>query len=99
MKLGNARRKAVNKSSGDLLAFLDCDDVWLKDKLKLQVSELKNDKTLSLVYSKAEIINENGTKIGLMPSETDAKSGCVFKDLVKKLYSFCFRSHEKKSLL
>ena len=84
LKLGNARRKAVNKSTGDLLAFLDCDDVWLKDKLKLQVSELKNDKTLSLIYSKAEIINENGTKIGLMPSKIDAKSGCVFKDLAKK---------------
>ena len=84
LKLGNARRKAVNKSTGDLLAFLDCDDVWLKDKLKLQVSEFKNDKTLSLIYSKAEIINENGTKIGLMPSKIDAKSGCVFKDLAKK---------------
>ena len=82
--LGQARINAVKKAKGKYLCFLDCDDIWLKDKLKLQVSKLKDDKNLSLVYSKAEIINEYGKKIGLMPSKKDSKSGYVFKDLVKK---------------
>ena len=82
--LGQARVNAVKKAKGKYLCFLDCDDVWFKDKLKLQLSVLKNDKKLSLVYSNAEIINEYGNKIGSMPSKKDAKSGYIFKDLVKK---------------
>ena len=83
LKLGTARRKAVNKASGDLLAFLDCDDVWLKNKLKLQVNEFKTHKA-SLIYSRAEIINESGKVIGLMPDNSKFKSGYIFKDLAKE---------------
>ena len=86
--LGQARVNAVKKAKGKYLCFLDCDDVWFKDKLKLQVSVLKNDKKLSLIYSNAEIINEYGNKIGLMPSKKDAKSGYIFKDLVKNFIPF-----------
>jgi len=35
-----ARNLAVNKSSGDVLAFLDADDLWTHDKLEVQVPML-----------------------------------------------------------
>ena len=45
-KLGNyagiGRNIGVSHSKGKLIAFLDSDDFWSKNKLKLQVKELKD---------------------------------------------------------
>lgn len=35
--LGEARNLAIGKAKGELIAFLDCDDIWLSDKLEKQV--------------------------------------------------------------
>ena len=37
---GAARNAAVSRASGDFLAFLDSDDVWLPDKLAIQIGAL-----------------------------------------------------------
>lgn len=37
-----ARRFGVNKSKGDYIAFLDSDDLWLPNKLSLQVEYIKS---------------------------------------------------------
>ncbi|MCP4652305.1 MAG: glycosyltransferase [Candidatus Omnitrophica bacterium] len=47
--LGIARNKAVEKATGQYLAFLDCDDLWMPNKLSEQI-QLFNDDTV-LVYS------------------------------------------------
>ena len=38
------------KSTGDTLAFLDCDDLWLPDKLKIQSAALSSDEDLDAVF-------------------------------------------------
>ena len=75
--------KAVNESSGDLLAFLDCDDVWLSDKLEKQVKVYRNNVNAGIIYSKANIINSNGEIIGLMPDKLKLPTGDIFPELVK----------------
>ena len=35
--LGEARVNAIEKTTGEYVAFLDCDDLWEKDKLLKQV--------------------------------------------------------------
>ncbi|HXY92324.1 MAG TPA: glycosyltransferase family A protein [Acidimicrobiia bacterium] len=40
---GAARNAAVARAHGEILAFLDSDDVWLPDKLALQVAALEHD--------------------------------------------------------
>lgn len=55
-----ARNKGVENSIGELVAFLDHDDVWLPDKLHLQVKCLEQNKLVSLVYSDFGTFNDQG---------------------------------------
>ena len=43
-KLGAARKKAFSKVSGELVGFLDVDDIWEKEKLEKQVKYFNNQK-------------------------------------------------------
>ena len=58
--LGEARNKAIEKSRGEYIAFLDCDDIWLPEKLEKQVELLDSNRELGLVYSDSYFINQNG---------------------------------------
>ena len=52
MPLGEARNRAMEKASGKYIAFLDCDDTWVPEKLEKQVP-LFNDEKVGLVFSNA----------------------------------------------
>jgi len=49
--LGEARNKAVSVCEGELVAFLDVDDWYLEEKLKLQVDVFKKNVNIGLVYT------------------------------------------------
>ncbi len=51
---GSARNRAVSLARGALLAFLDADDLWPRDKLERQLAALARDPALEAVFGHVE---------------------------------------------
>jgi glycosyltransferase involved in cell wall biosynthesis len=49
-----ARNSGIKCSTGELFAFLDADDIWTKDKLKIQTSLLRANPGLDMVFGQVE---------------------------------------------
>lgn len=75
------RNYALNLASGKYIAFLDSDDVWLKEKLEKQVSFMENNDGIFLLYSR--YLSKVNDKIldTLLPEERLMKRGYVFEEL------------------
>ena len=78
--LYKARNLAIKKVNGELLAFIDTDDLWERNKLELQVP-LFDDTKISLVYSNLWIIKNNLKKKKLF-IKTKSPSGFIYKKLL-----------------
>jgi len=55
-----ARNSGIAHSNGELIAFLDADDLWHSTKLEKQVDVFKRDPTIGLVYTWCRMIDTNG---------------------------------------
>lgn len=58
-----ARQHGVDIAKGELLAFLDSDDLWLPNKLQRQMDFLMQHPEVAYVYSWAQIINREGNAV------------------------------------
>lgn len=54
----NARNRAIAEAHGDFVAFLDSDDVWLPDKLSLQMERFVVAPNLGMVYTGVMVVDE-----------------------------------------
>ena len=75
----NARNHAIGISTGQYIAFLDSDDLYLAGKLELQVAYLDKHPEVGMVYTSAYCMNEEGTL--LSDSYRANKSGWIYKDI------------------
>lgn len=69
-----ARNHGVENSTGDLLAFLDADDLWMPQKLELQVKRLIENPALGLVHCGVQDIDSEGA---LLDEHLDGMEGWV----------------------
>jgi glycosyltransferase involved in cell wall biosynthesis len=58
-----ARNVGAAVAAGDLLAFLDADDVWLPDKLERQAAQFEADPELGLIHCGVETIDAQGRQV------------------------------------
>lgn len=59
----NARNHALSLVKGKYITFLDSDDLYLPNKIEIQVDYLKNNPGTGMVYTSAHCINEQGEMI------------------------------------
>ena len=55
-----ARNIGIEKSSGELIAFLDDDDRWEPTKIELQVEKMTNNDSIGVVYTGQRFVDESG---------------------------------------
>ncbi len=62
-KQGKARNTGIKNTNGDLIAFLDADDIWLPCKLEQQLKIIQ-ETAADLVFSNALFINDENKETG-----------------------------------
>lgn len=75
----NARNEGLKRAAGRYITFLDSDDLYLPDKLELQVAYLNTHSEFGMVYTSAHCIDERGTV--LSDSYIANLSGWIYKDI------------------
>lgn len=88
MPLGKARNLALQKANGDFICFLDCDDIYLPDKLEVQLAAVKANNAV-LSYSGWLKINESGDVLNKFILKNEYKN--QFENLLKS-YKVNFQS-------
>lgn len=82
-KLGAARNSAVKNAQGDWVCFLDCDDVWLPQKLEWQATIIAGEnESLGLVYGQMLVLDSRSTQASRW---SDRISKYKTKTLLKRL--------------
>ena len=80
--LGVARNFGLKYCKGKYIAFLDTDDIWLPDKLQLQVQLMESNDRYALCYGSSITIDEHGNKI--RDRRVENTSGFIFGELLKQ---------------
>lgn len=80
-KLGKARNLALREAKGDYVAFLDCDDIYLPDKIFIQCKAMMQNNSV-LSYGSWIKINEKGEK--LSEHKITNNFGYEFESLLSK---------------
>lgn len=80
----SARNLGLKLATGEVIAFLDSDDIWLKYKLTRQIDILSANKNIGLVYG--QFINRDLSVDGKQNEKfmvSKFPSGMVYKDLLE----------------
>lgn len=84
--LYKARNLAIKKSKGKFICFLDTDDKWLKNKLKIQITKIKK-YNFDVIFSNYFIKKEKNKNKFLA---TDQKKFLNYKNLTQELLDHYF---------
>lgn len=78
--VSKARNNGVAHSSGDFVAFLDADDLWLPKKLEKQLEKFRQDPDIGLVHCAMQFIDRDEEPCG---EEKDGMEGWVADEFLR----------------
>lgn len=77
----NTRNTGVGLARGDILMFLDDDDVWLPNKIANQLQILKQNPEVGLVYAARQAVDETGN---LLFQINPKFAGNIYREMLQK---------------
>lgn len=77
-----SRNNSIRHASGDLIAFIDSDDLWAPKKLERQVAYMEENK-IDFSFTAYELINEQGDRFG-RTVDTHLTSPVTYEDMLRK---------------
>ncbi|HEV8485708.1 MAG TPA: glycosyltransferase, partial [Blastocatellia bacterium] len=80
--LGNS---AIRASDGEFVAFLDSDDIWLPEKLELQIKLLDGNNRFGFSYTNGCLLYPDGTRSAPALQPEQIVSGSVLPTLVRNM--------------
>jgi glycosyltransferase involved in cell wall biosynthesis len=92
----NARNKGIDVANGDVLAFLDSDDLWAPDYLLSQISYLQSNTDASAVFSSHSKSDENNNNINIShkwPIENPQLQLVINKNFIHTMSLFMVRKN------
>jgi glycosyltransferase involved in cell wall biosynthesis len=84
-----AKNTGIELCRGELIAFLDADDLWAPTKLEKQLVLFSRQSELGLVYTRRTLIDENGNELPFR--QPKLPRGMVLEDLLRDNF-ICFSS-------
>lgn len=86
----SARNMGIRLATGEYIGLLDCDDIYLPQKLELSVNYLEKNPDIGFVHTAAYLIDENGRTISVHDHPQSRHIGWVSKKLL--LFNFICNS-------
>lgn len=88
--LACARNHGIRKSNGKYIGLLDADDVWLPNRLSIEVPIMENNSDVGMVHANVIEIDKEGNTIGIPHKKYRPKSEKLALDLLlRKQHILC----------
>ena len=97
--LGAARNEAIKQATGEYIAFLDCDDIWLPQKLEKQMALLDGNPSAGMVYSDFYAIDKDGQPLENCVKRPKLYRGKTFEQLINGSFILFSSVVVRKSVL
>lgn len=84
-----SRNVSLGHATGEYIAFIDSDDLWLPNKLHEQISFMQSNDEINFSFTAYELVDGEGNKLNKEVDTTDKKAFSYAEQLCKKATMGC----------